>query len=205
MKIEEMEIKLYISEIRNLQKKLETLPIEIVQPRILEINIRYDTLDKKISLNNQVLRLRKDNTNRITFKGPTRIADELLIRKEIEITVDDFNAANLLLESLGFIVQLVYEKYRTDYRYQSAIISVDELPYGDFIEIEADDPELIKMILGELGLKLSASIKDSYTGLFDKLHKKSSLEFRDLTFENFRDLEITANMLGVQPADQVLG
>lgn len=201
MKFEEIEIKLYISDINLLRKKVEALPVVILEPRIHEINYRYDTLDNRLSRNNQVLRLRKDKSNRITYKGPGRVSDELLIRKEIEISVDSFEAANDLLESLGFNIQMTYEKYRTTYSYQSAAISLDELPYGNFIEIEADDPDLIINISGLLGLVISASILDSYTGLFMKLCNQYGFDIRDLTFDNFRNLEINAVMLGVQPAD----
>lgn len=201
MNYEEVEIKLYIADINNIRKKIEAIPFEILEPRIHEINYRYDTHENRLSQNNQVLRLRKDKTNRITYKGAGRVSDGTLVRREIEITVDNFTAADMLLESIGFTIQLIYEKYRTTYGYQSAVISVDELPFGNFIEIEADSPKMIKRITDLLGLKSSASIFDSYTGLFDKLCNNYGLNIRDLTFDNFSDLGVTATMLRVQPAD----
>ena len=60
-------------------------------------------------------------------------------RTEIEFGVDDFAKAKQFLEHLGYQSILVYEKYRTTYELDHAHIMLDELPYGNFIEIEGED------------------------------------------------------------------
>lgn len=41
-----------------------------------------------------------------------------------------------LLQELGYVVSEVYEKYRTTYKLNVLQITLDEMPYGMFVEIE---------------------------------------------------------------------
>jgi adenylate cyclase class 2 len=74
------------------------------------------------------------------------------LRQEIEFTVSDFEAARRFLEALGYHVALMYEKYRTTYDLEGVHITLDKMPYGNFIEIEGPDPASIRRINEQLGL-----------------------------------------------------
>ena len=59
-----------------------------------------------------MLRLRRDSSVRLTYKGPGKTIDGVHLRKEIEFAASDFDAAQAFLEALGYQVQMIYEKYR---------------------------------------------------------------------------------------------
>ena len=57
------------------------------------------------------------------------------------------------------------EKYRINLEYRGAILSIDELPFGLFLEIEGDE-EQITSIASELGYKTDEKILVTYWDLF---------------------------------------
>ena len=201
MNDQELEIKLYLSNFTQVRKRVEELGAAKLQARIHEINLRFDTQDLILSKKGQVLRLRQDNLARLTFKGPSHSEEGVRAREEIEFTVDNFHAARKFLTALGYQVLMIYEKYRTTYEWKGNHITLDEMPYGDFIEIEGPDPSLIHQICEEISLNWNARIFESYTVLFEQLRQKDGYPFRDLLFENFEDINVTPETLGVQPAD----
>jgi adenylate cyclase class IV len=50
-----------------------------------------------------------------------------------------FGKMQKIIESLGYVLQFTYEKYRTTYFIDDAYIMLDELPDGLFVEIEGND------------------------------------------------------------------
>jgi adenylate cyclase class 2 len=199
---QELEVKLYVTDLGALVQRLEALGARLIQARLLETNLRFDTPERDLSKAYKALRLRRYKDNRVTYKGPSEFLDGVRSRREIEFTVGDFESARDLFEALGYQVILLYEKYRTVYELNGADISCDELPYGDFVEIEGDDARNIRTLAEKLGVNWEARIPESYTVLFENLRKIRHLSFRDLSFENFQDLRVPPSDLGVRPADQ---
>lgn len=198
---QEREVKFFLNDIAQYEAKIVGLGGELTKPRVHEVNLRFDTPERTLSSSAQVLRLRKDTRNRVTYKGAGSLEGGVRSRREIEFSVDDFDQARLFFESLGYEVMMTYEKYRTTYTLGGAEIVLDEMPYGKFIEIEALDPEAIRSLADQLNLDWEARIFESYTVLFDILKITLSLEFTDLTFENFSNIEVSAEDLGVKLAD----
>ena len=199
---QELEVKLYLENLLALKEKLERLGAELTEARLHEVNLRFDLPGGELTRSAQVLRLRQDTTARMTYKGPGEMIAGVIARREIEFAVSDFQSAQSLLETLGYQVSLMYEKYRTTYTLDGLQITLDEMPYGHFSEIEGSDTSAIHQAAGNLDLSWEARIPESYTSLFDLLKEKLALTFRDLSFANFADLKITAEDLGVVPADQ---
>jgi adenylate cyclase class 2 len=197
----ELEMKFYISRRKDLEMKLNKFG-QVIAPRVLEVNLRFDTPDRSLTAAGKVLRLRRDSKSRVTYKGEGRLEGGANLRRELEFTVSDFDTARALFEALGYQIYTIYEKYRTTYQMDDVEVVVDELPTGDFLEIEGPDSESIKRAALELGLNWEAGILDSYTFLFERLKGKLGLTFRDLSFENFKGLEISPENLGVKIADQ---
>jgi adenylate cyclase class IV len=123
------------------------------------------------------------------------------VRQEIEFVVDDFSAARDLFEALGYRVSMMYEKYRATYALENVLVTLDEMPYGPFAEIEGPDVGSVRAISDRLGLDFACGIAESYTLLFDRLKAVLGLSFNDLSFENFSGLQVHAQDLGVCPAD----
>ena len=200
--MQELEAKFYVRHLKPFEQKLIALGANILRPRILETNLRFDTPDHQLSQRLQMLRLRKAHTNTLTYKGASQVVDGASQRQEIEIEVEDFGAAMALLEALGYQVSSIYEKYRTEYKSNSLLVTLDELPFGKFIEIEGSDTLFIRQLANQLGLKWSANITANYLMLLDHFNQTLNIPLRDLTFENFAGLTITPQDLGVSPADE---
>jgi len=199
----ELEVKFYLAQPQALVRRLEAAGASLIRPRMYEANLRFDTADKALASSYQVLRLRLDNAARVTYKGPGSISGGARLRRELEFTVSDFDTAQALFEALGYQVVVMYEKYRMEYRFADTLMTVDEMPYGFFTEIEGPDGGTIQAVAQQLGLDWETRIVDSYLMLFDHLKMILGLEFRDLSFENFKGLQISAAQLGVKSADQV--
>jgi adenylate cyclase class 2 len=196
----ELEVKFLLSKREEMETKLDALGM-ITAPRVLEVNLRFDTPEKSLSSAGKVLRLRSDSRIRITYKGPGTLKGGANLRQELEFTVSDFDTAKAFFEALGYQVYTIYEKYRTTYRLGDLEVDLDELPTGDFLEIEGADAQSIKKLAEILGLHWEARIQDSYIVLFERLRAKLGLDIRDLTFENFKALRISSDMMDVMIAD----
>jgi adenylate cyclase, class 2 len=201
MKDQELEVKFYVTDLSAVEARLQDLGAHLSLPRILEVNLRFDTPDNELGKSLRVLRLRQDAIARLTYKGPASGLGGARLRQELEFEVSDFAVARAFLEALGYQVMMIYEKYRAAYDLDNVEVSLDELPYGTFVEIEGPDPVAIQAVTRQLGLDWGATIPASYTVLFDQVKARLSLPFRDLSFENFKDLLVTPADLGVQPAD----
>jgi adenylate cyclase class 2 len=201
MTYEEREIKLYVRDLEALASRVEICGADLVRERVFERNVRLDTADHRLQNEGRLLRLRKDDRAAVTYKADAHMEGGIVSRTEIELNVDNFEVAQKLFEALGYRKTVVYEKYRRVYKLGDVLVMLDELPFGDFVEIEAPNNILIDGMAQMLGLNVEYGIRTNYLGLFEMLKLKQTLKFKDLTFENFQHLEITQDDLGVEPAD----
>lgn len=199
----ETEIKLHVKDLETLAQRLEALGATLASPRAHEMNLRFDTPAGTLSAQTRVLRLRQDAQSRLTYKGPTRSVDGVAHREEIEFIVSDFDAAQRLLEALGYQVFNVYEKYRTTYELDDLHIMFDEMPYGNFIEIEGENAAAILALAKKLSLDVTKTVKMSYLQVFDLLRTKQTLSVNNLTFADFAKQKIDLETIGLFPADQI--
>ena len=197
----ELEVKFYLSRREAMEAKLSALG-RVIAPRVHEVNLRFDTPDLSLSATGRLLRLRKDSRARVTYKGEGSVEGGVRLRKELEFTVSDFDTAKALFEALGFQVYTMYEKYRTTYQLGDVEVVLDEMPTGDFLEIEGPDSESIRAVADQLDLNWEVRILESYTMLFEYLRGRLGLSFRDLSFENFEGMEISPEVMGIKIADQ---
>ena len=199
---QETEAKFYVLHLDKIGARLHELEGRVVQARVLETNLRFDLPDGSLTAAGRVLRLRRDSEARLTYKGSGQNRQGVLDRQEIEFIVEDDRKARQFLEALGYKKSMYYEKYRATYEFENALIMLDEMPFGKFVEIEGEKVEQIQSIAAKLNLHWSAAIPTSYTGLFENLRKTMNLPFQDISFENFRDIHITPRELNVRPADE---
>jgi adenylate cyclase class 2 len=202
MRDQELEVKFFVADLAAVEGRLQALEARLLQPRVYEVNLRFDTPDGELSKQFRVLRLRQDDAARLTYKGPGEYQEGVRLRQEIEFTVSDFGAAQRLLEALGYRVALMYEKYRATYELEGVHITLDTMPYGTFIEIEGPDPASIRHINELLGLDWDQRVPESYTSLFERLRDSLGLPFTDLSFANFAGLDISMEAINVKPADK---
>ena len=181
--------------------RLQELEARMIQPRVLETNLRFDLPDASLRSKGQVLRLRRDSKARLTYKGPNQNNGGVLDRTEIEFVVEDYEKARQFLEALGYQKSGYYEKYRTTYELEAVEFMLDELPYGNFLEIEGKTSKQIQAAASKLELNWKTAIETSYTALFDNARKELRLSFEDISFENFKGIKVEPHHLHVHAAD----
>jgi len=186
----ELEVKYAVVSIQPFEEKLRLLHAQLVQPRVYEVNLRFDTAMGDLTHTHQVLRLRQDTQARLTYKGMGELQGGVQKRTEIEVTVSDYLSTRHLLEALGYQVSMMYEKYRAVYDFEGVLVCLDEMPFGDFIEVEGENSQRIHQTSLKLGLRWEERILESYASLFDKIRFRMNLNFRDITFENFQGIEV---------------
>jgi len=198
----ETEAKFYVQNLGKIELRLQELKAQLIQPRIHETNLRFDNANNDLRNAYRVLRLRQDEKAHLTFKGPsTEKEGGILSRQEIEFVVEDFEIAKQFLKALGFKAIVFYEKFRTTYELSEVHIMLDELPYGEFVEIEGDSVEAIRNTINLLGLNWDAAVKAGYHALFEKVAEKYNLEPSQLSFSALENTMATADDLGVQSAN----
>ncbi len=183
---QEIEAKFFIKDPGRLQEVLVNSGAQCVQERVFEINLRFDKPDGQLSMGQEVLRLRKDQHPRLTYKGPSDPTQSIAVRKEIEFQVSDFEAARSFLEALGYQVVVHYEKYRATYSLGEVEIMLDEMPYGNFVEIEGSGTDSVRKAADMLNLNWEGRCKESYLMLFSRLKAKFGLKARNLSFMSLR-------------------
>ncbi len=197
----EQEAKFYISDLGTLEKKLKNLGAKPEQSRTHEVNLRFDTPDRRLSSHFQVLRLRQDWRARLTYKGASDPEREVSAREELEVEVGNLKTAQAILESLGYEVMVMYEKYRAAYLLEDVEISLDETPLGTFCEIEGPDTASIKACADKLDLDWSAHSKISYLSLFETAKRNLGLDVQNMDFESFKGVDVKADDLELRAGD----
>lgn len=100
-----------------------------------EVNTLYrgGILDEKQA----VLRVRKIGDKTIlTFKESIGNASGVKQQTEYETVVEKAEEIENIIESLGFEKALVYEKRRQTWNFRTVEVVLDELPFGQYMEIE---------------------------------------------------------------------
>ncbi|MBU1182852.1 MAG: class IV adenylate cyclase [Proteobacteria bacterium] len=183
----ETEVKFFITEPMRLREKIISLGA-LSGGNIFETNIIFEDKDKNLIKHKSLLRLRKNSKTTLTFKSPAPDADSRFkMLRELEVEVSDFPTATRILESLGFIKEQIYEKWRETLVLGSTYFCIDKIPYGDFLEIEGNKEEIMEYA-SLLGLDWKERILLNYLELFDILKRSLDLSFSDITFENFKNV-----------------
>ena len=185
----ETEIKLFCPDLESVADRLESAGATLVTPRVFERNVRYENAEESFTHDGIVLRLRQDERARLTYKGPGTVTDDIMARYEAEVEIDNIETMGAILEKLGFKPYMTYEKHRTTYRLDTVEIVLNEMPYGNFIEIEGE-ADAIEAAIQRLDLGAAPRYGVSYVGLFYMVRHNLGLEFDDLTFANFEGVEV---------------
>ncbi len=163
------------------------------------ITNNYSSIDIKVLSNFKIKRILKNANKRffkwirlrqngdkieLTVKYIYNVAQEYNIDevKEIEINVSDFEAANLLIEEMGYYRKKLVEKKRTSYEYNGCKIEIDEWPLIPVCaEIEGTNVDYIYKTAELLGYKKEdtkvMNIEDIYL-----MHGLDLNDFEVLTF-----------------------
>ena len=131
-----------------------------------EINTLFDSVDAALRLSGQVLRLRwLDHGHTIlTLKGPATYHDGMKIREETELHLTDRDAMIGILNGLGFSASLEYEKTRESWNFDRAVVALDTLEFGRFVEIEGAEDQ-IRRTADLLSLDMGKAERQGYPSM----------------------------------------
>ena len=196
----EIEVKFLIRDIGKTRRALMRLGAVQESPRTYEKNIVFDNPWHGLARQGKLLRLRQDAGARITFKGqsPLQLGSEVRVREEIEVDVGDFDKTAAILTKIGFEKQVVYEKYRETFSLRNIEVVLDEMPFGDFLELEGSE-DGIRSAADALHLQWENRLIDNYLALDARIKRRYELAFDDITFENYeavKTLDAEAVLLG---------
>ena len=166
-----------------IEAKMAVPDLDIVRARLrdagaehvglhLEVNTFFDTEDRSLLAADEGLRLRRNvnvasgaQEHVVTYKGP-RQHGALKTREEVEVTVGRSEDAVLLLERLGYVRMLAFEKRRDSWRLGACKVELDELPYlGSYVEVEGPGEAAVLAVRDQLGLTDRPIVKSSYIAL----------------------------------------
>ncbi len=181
----EIEVKFHVEDAGRLRGGIEALGADD-RGEVFETNIRYEDAAGTLIRNRSLLRLRQDRATVLTYKSNAKDADpQYKVRRELEVTVSDFETMHRILTALGFHQEQIYEKRRRTYKLGDAVLCLDAMPFGDFLEIEGPKPS-IRPIAEKLALPWENRILTNYLNIFRRIRKDLGLDFTDITFDNFR-------------------
>jgi adenylate cyclase class 2 len=132
----EIEVKAYCDDLPAVAGKLAAMGGRSLGS-IRERDLYLNHPSRDFSTTDEALRLRRAGDSVImTYKGP-KIGLAAKTRREIEVPVGDFEAALLILETLGFARVGTVVKDRDRFLLEGIEISLDRVEdLGDFVELE---------------------------------------------------------------------
>jgi adenylate cyclase class 2 len=206
----ETEIKLRVTDIPALRRRLRQLKARQISPRTHELNNLYDTPTRKLAGQGQMIRIRSEQPAlrasrkqrplsaeaKLTYKGPAsgkrnqssathrRRKSRYKVRKELELSVSDHDQMRQILSALGLRPAFRYEKFRTTYALKSLRnlkIEFDETPIGTFLELEGS-PSAINRAAELLGYVHSQYITQTYGDLYIAHMRRQGRRPSDMLF-----------------------
>ena len=185
----EFEVKFFLPDRLLIRKKILGLGA-LPRGKFFEKNIRFEDSDNTLIGQKCLLRLRHDQKTTLTFKSPPpNDSQQIKVFKELEVEVSDFQTMKNILVSLGYHGEQVYEKWRETLVLEKVHFCLDAMPYGNFLEIEGRQED-IRYYARILGLPWEKRILTNYLAIFEILKKKLKLEFSDVTFDNFKGINL---------------
>jgi|HubBroStandDraft_2_1064218.scaffolds.fasta_scaffold167222_1 adenylate cyclase class 2 len=188
----EIEIKLRVSNLREIHKTLRRVRAREISPRTYELNTLYDTPAQDLRRLGRLIRVRVEHVPGdskrkreqghavLTYKAPVRSSKEekhtraavasrsrFKVKQEAEVSVTGADQMDRILRGLGLRPTFRYEKYRTTYLLpgiKDLKIELDETPVGDYLELEGS-PASIDRAASRLGYAPADYIQATYGAL----------------------------------------
>jgi adenylate cyclase class 2 len=186
----EIEAKMSVADLELVRVRLREAGAESVGG-FIETNTFFDTEDRSLLAADEGLRLRRNvniehgnDEHIITYKGP-RQHGLLKSRDEIEVSVANSEDAALLLERLGFLRMLSFEKRRESWKLGGCKVELDQVPYlGSYVEVEGPSDEAVLAVRAQLGLAERPIVRSSYIALLMGYLQERGQTRREITFAN---------------------
>jgi adenylate cyclase class 2 len=179
----ETEIKLKLdASVPRTAARLRSLGATLHRPRHFEDNFILEDSGGKLRRAGSLLRVRLTPAAAfLTFKGPRRIVGGTKEREEIEMEIQDGPHLLKILGRSGMKCTFRYQKYRTIYRHASVLITLDETPIGNYMELEGPRGGIARFAR-RLGFGREDFITETYHGLFVSYRKANHIKFGNMLF-----------------------
>jgi adenylate cyclase, class 2 len=179
----EIEIKIRIDALPELQERLMAMGARMLHERGFEDNLVLDYPDLRLRCAGKLIRLRRYRDEQtLTYKGPATFQENVKSRVETEIRLDSLESTQLILAELGLYPVFQYQKFRTVFICDASFagrakpgtngppeaglqIMVDETPIGLFLELEGERALILKAA-HFLGYGPESFIPQSYRDLY---------------------------------------
>ncbi len=208
MQAPEIELKFPVDDANALQSKLPELGFHLDTPRTFEHNTLYDSPERSLRAQRQLLRLRKyGEVWTVTHKRVPGVNEagagesKYKVRIETETAVEDGAAMAEVFVRLGYGPVFEYEKYRTEWSHPvhvsegSGLVTghlvVDETPIGTYAELEGPS-EWIDETLEQLGVDPARCLTDSYGKLFLEWKARTGSSAENLVFAEIESSQLSA-------------
>lgn len=181
----EIEVKFHLPEVNCTRGRILAIGATS-SGKLFETNICFEDRAKSLRDRHILLRLRKDDKIRLTFKSPPVHANgDFKTYLESEVVVDNFDTCRAILEGLGFHPEQTYEKWRETFALGDTKLMIDTVPFGVFLEVEGKKFDILN-VADRLGLKWEERILLNYLEIFEIIRRGENLPYNDMAFDNFK-------------------
>jgi adenylate cyclase class 2 len=186
MQAAEIELKFPVDDVVALRSRANELGLWLETERTFESNTLYDTPERSLRAQKQILRIRWYGQQcTVTHKRKPQVGDvgeRYKTRIETESVVEDGDALAEIFGQLGYLPVFRYEKFRTVWGADGGgHLVLDETPIGVWAELEGP-PEWIDAMLTRLGVGVDQCLTDSYGTLFLKWKSESGSPAENMSF-----------------------
>jgi adenylate cyclase class IV len=197
----EIEIKIKVADLASMRHRLNELAAAD-HGAMLEVNTFFDRPDESLRRADCGLRLRTETPlvdapggsgspasalagrATITYKG-ARNKSEMRSREEYNLAVDPAPHAAAILEALGFVRTISFEKRRHTWHMDDCEVVLDELPhFGTFVEIEGPSEAAVRAVQARLGMAEQPGVADTYIKMMVEYVRTHDVPNRSVTFAN---------------------
>lgn len=189
----EIELKFCVGDASEFHARALRAGFHVHTERTLERNTLFDTPERRLLSERQILRLREYNgRNLLTHKKPPANNDDTSFYKERVETETDVTEPDTLATvfiELGYGPVFRYEKFRTEFTDGQGELLLDETPIGIFAELEGS-PEWIDAALERLGVSRDLCFTDSYGRMFLDWRERRGSSAENMTFEEVEQSRI---------------
>lgn len=185
----ETEVKFRVEDVARLEDRLRAAGFRRETPRTFERNVLYDTPERRLRLDRQILRIRQYGEKWVlTHKAIPAEGDTGTYKQRIETetTIGDGNTVAAIFASLGYTPAFTYEKYRTEWSDETGHCVIDETPLGTFAELEGPE-DWIDRTAAAIDVNASDLTNLSYGRMFEIWKERTGSPVNDLTFAEIRE------------------
>ncbi len=185
----ETEVKICVRNRASLEQHLLDAGFRLVTPSTFERNTLYDTADRTLRAQHQILRVRQYGEQWVVThkRMPEQDATQQIHKQRIETEtkVEDGDAIASIFTMLGYQPTFVYEKWRSEYADAVGHCVIDETQIGLFAELEGPGDWIDKK-LQDFNIAPADVMTLSYGRLFEQWKRDSGSPAEHFTFEAIR-------------------